>query len=118
MSIFIRRAAQAAAQLRRQIHTSSAFCKRRPHEAVDAPETTRGSIQEVKQDLWQKQFVLDNFEIPGKYQKFFTGRMRKREAQRLDRRINGPPQSDELMRIAARKMVTDEKTQEKKMDML
>ncbi|KAJ2499770.1 hypothetical protein GGH96_003283 [Coemansia sp. RSA 1972] len=117
MSCFVNRIARTTVQVRRQLHTSSVVCKRRPQQIVDTKKT-HGRLEDLKQNIWEKQFVLDHFEIPGKFQKYFTGRLRKREAKRLDRQINGVPQTDELVRIGPRKIVADEAAQLKKMEML
>ncbi|KAJ2648048.1 hypothetical protein IWW40_004254 [Coemansia sp. RSA 1250] len=101
----------------RQIHSSCVACKAHSKKIIDTRDT-RGKLKEVKRDLWQNQFVLDHFDIPGKFQKFFTGRMRKREVNRMDRQLNGTPQTDELVQVGPRKMVTDEELQKKKMEML
>ncbi|KAJ2659089.1 hypothetical protein IW148_004380 [Coemansia sp. RSA 1199] len=117
MSCFVNRIARTTVQVQRQLHTSSAMCKHRPQQIVDNKKT-RGRLEDLKQNIWEKQFVIDHFEIPGKFQKYFTGRLRKRETKRLDRQINGVPQTDELVRIGPRKVVADEKAQLKKMEML
>ncbi|KAJ2449028.1 hypothetical protein EV183_005119 [Coemansia sp. RSA 2336] len=101
----------------RQIHSSCVACKAHSKKIIDTRDT-KGKLKEVKRDLWQNQFILDHFDIPGKFQKFFTGRMRKREVSRMDRQLNGVPQTDELVQVGSRKMVTDEALQKKKMDML
>ncbi|KAJ1739034.1 hypothetical protein LPJ78_005196 [Coemansia sp. RSA 989] len=108
---------RTAAQMYRQIHSSCVACKAHSKKIIDTRDT-RGKLKEVKRDLWQNQFVLDHFDIPGKFQKFFTGRMRKREVNRMDRQLNGTPQTDELVQVGPRKMVTDEELQKKKMEML
>ncbi|KAJ1777047.1 hypothetical protein LPJ77_003102 [Coemansia sp. RSA 2523] len=117
MSCFVNRVARTTVQVQRQLHTSSVVCKRRPQQIVDNKKT-HGRLEDLKQNIWEKQFVIDHFEIPGKFQKYFTGRLRKREAKRLDRQINGVPQTDELVRIGPRKVVVDENAQLKKMEML
>ncbi|KAJ1855685.1 hypothetical protein GGH12_003823 [Coemansia sp. RSA 1822] len=117
MSCFVNRIARTTVQVQRQLHTSSVVCKHRPQQIVDNKKT-RGRLEDLKQNIWEKQFVIDHFEIPGKFQKYFTGRLRKRETKRLDRQINGVPQTDELVRIGPRKVVADEKAQLKKMEML
>ncbi|KAJ2845423.1 hypothetical protein IWW36_004786 [Coemansia brasiliensis] len=106
-----------AARMCRQIHSSCISCRAHSKEIIDTRET-QGKLKDIKKDLWQNQFVLKHFEIPGKFQKFFTGRMRKREVNRLDRQLNGTPQTDELLRVGPRKMITDEPLQKKKMEML
>ncbi|KAJ2715188.1 hypothetical protein H4R19_001339 [Coemansia spiralis] len=77
----------------------------------------RGRIEDVKDSLRQQQYVLDNFEIPGKYQKFLTGKMRKREVAQWDRKLAGPDE-DGLVRVAARSVVVDKQAHDRKADML
>lgn len=87
-------------------------------------------LQETKRGIWRKQFVLDHFSIPGKYQKFFTGRLRKREQKKYERQLMDPIARNSLLsgdkglnRISShaggRNVVTlDEELQLKKMEML
>ncbi|KAJ2794639.1 hypothetical protein H4R20_006156, partial [Coemansia guatemalensis] len=85
------------------------------------PEGTAGKMEEVnkiKRSIQQNQFVLDNFEIPGKYQKYFTGRLRKRETHKWERRLGLVEKESELVKVSARPVVVDPVLQEKKMLML
>ncbi|PIA13218.1 hypothetical protein COEREDRAFT_11647 [Coemansia reversa NRRL 1564] len=85
------------------------------------PEGTVGKMEEVnkiKRSIQQNQFVLDNFEIPGKFQKFFTGRLRKRETHKWERRLGLVEKESELVKVSARPVVVDAVLQEKKMLML
>ncbi|KAJ2795947.1 hypothetical protein H4R21_004909, partial [Coemansia helicoidea] len=85
--------------------------------AVSQRAHARGRIEEVKDSLRQRQYVLDNFEVPGKFQKFLTGKMRKREVARWDRKLAGPDE-DGLVRVAARSVVVDAQLQDRKAEML
>ncbi|KAJ2082279.1 hypothetical protein H4R24_001726 [Coemansia sp. RSA 988] len=85
------------------------------------PEGAIGKIEDVnkiKRSIQQNQFVLDNFEIPGKFQKFFTGRLRKRETRKWERKLGLVEKESELVKVSARPVVVDPVLQEKKMLML
>ncbi|KAJ2615486.1 hypothetical protein H4S08_001221 [Coemansia sp. RSA 1365] len=75
-------------------------------------------VNKIKRSIQQNQFVLDNFEIPGKFQKFFTGRLRKRETHKWERRLGLVEKESELVKVSARPVVVDAVLQEKKMLML
>ncbi|KAJ2890700.1 hypothetical protein IWW38_003991, partial [Coemansia aciculifera] len=59
--------------------------------------------QEMKRSIWRKQFVLDNYDIPGKYKKFFTGRLRNRESNRYKRELEQGKEdsTDKVPRVGA-----------------
>ncbi|KAJ1812891.1 hypothetical protein LPJ56_005350 [Coemansia sp. RSA 2599] len=89
-------------------------------------DESAGRLQDVEHSLWRKQLVLDNFHIPGKYQKFFTGRLRKREKSRMEKQLEtatadgGAASGDptDLKRQSARLVTMDEGVQAKKMEMM
>ncbi|KAJ1895904.1 hypothetical protein LPJ66_004311 [Kickxella alabastrina] len=92
--------------------------EKKPRKRFAAQDSSAGKLQEVERSLWRKQFVLDNFHIPGKYQKYFTGRLRKREQSRMEKQLEQPKEDDNLKRISARTITVDEKTQLKKIDLM
>ncbi|KAJ1831170.1 hypothetical protein LPJ63_004461 [Coemansia sp. RSA 2711] len=100
-----------------RLHTTSRPNKP-PRAAIADRRDTESRLKSVKRSLWGNQFVLDNFDIPGKFQKFFTGRLRKREVRRHERQLNGPVQTDELVQVGARNVVVDEALQVRKMRLL
>ncbi|KAJ1953047.1 hypothetical protein GGI12_006100, partial [Dipsacomyces acuminosporus] len=64
-----------------------------------------------------KQLVINNYDIPGKYQKYFTGRLRKRETKRLERQLDSGDMEQEvgdLKRVSARTASIDEQASERK----
>ncbi|KAJ2699503.1 hypothetical protein FB645_005295 [Coemansia sp. IMI 203386] len=86
-----------------------------------AKDDSAGKLQNVERSLWRKQLVLDHFHIPGKYQKFFTGRLRKRERSRMEKQIqpkNSNSNATDLKRLSARVVTMDENVQAKKMEMM
>ncbi|KAJ2358637.1 hypothetical protein H4S01_006264 [Coemansia sp. RSA 2610] len=100
-----------------RLHTTS-HPNKPPRGAIADRRDTESRLKSVKRSLWGNQFVLDNFDIPGKFQKFFTGRLRKREVRRHERQLNGPVQTDELVQVGARNVVVDEALQVRKMRLL
>ncbi|KAJ1730601.1 hypothetical protein LPJ61_002925 [Coemansia biformis] len=76
---------------------------------------TRGRIEDVERSMRQSQYVLDNFEIPGKYTKYLTGKMRKRELARWERKLSTPGDG-ELVQVGARSVIVDEGVQRRKAD--
>ncbi|ORX65942.1 hypothetical protein DL89DRAFT_270494 [Linderina pennispora] len=70
-------------------------------------------IAELTRSLQRKQLVLDHFDIPGKYQKFFTGRLRKRETRRMERQLEDNKQTaaGDLKRVSAKSDSFDEEVQ-------
>ncbi|KAJ2161786.1 hypothetical protein GGF46_001208 [Coemansia sp. RSA 552] len=92
--------------------------RREALSVIQDRKTTAGKLKAVKRDLWEKEFVRNHFEIPGKHQKYLSGRFRKRELQRRDREINGPPDTGELPRVGARKVIVDQEQQERRMAQL
>ncbi|KAJ2721395.1 hypothetical protein GGI07_004006 [Coemansia sp. Benny D115] len=64
---------------------------------------------------------MEHFQIPGKYQKFFTGRLRKRERSRMEKQLETKPReedSTELKRIAASTITVDESVQRRKVELM
>ncbi|KAJ2444049.1 hypothetical protein GGF42_006431 [Coemansia sp. RSA 2424] len=72
----------------------------------------------MKRSIWRKQFVLDNYDIPGRYQKFFTGRLRNRESNRYKRQLEQGKEdsADKVPRIGARAVTMDEEVQHKRVE--
>ncbi|KAJ2745071.1 hypothetical protein GGI20_002445 [Coemansia sp. BCRC 34301] len=74
--------------------------------------------QDMKRSIWRKQFVLDNYDIPGKYQRFFTGRLRNRESNRYKRELEQPGEdlADKVPRVGARAVTMDEEVQHRRVE--
>ncbi|KAJ1642769.1 hypothetical protein LPJ64_005407 [Coemansia asiatica] len=89
-------------------------------QSFSAKDESSGKLQDVERSLWRKQLVLDHFFIPGKYQKYFTGRLRKRERSRMEKQLQPAIDSDstDLKRLSARSVTMDESVQAKKMEMM
>ncbi|KAJ2372046.1 hypothetical protein GGI05_007704, partial [Coemansia sp. RSA 2603] len=92
---------------------------KKPHTNDD---TTSGKLQELERSIWRKQLVLDHYDIPGKYQKYFTGRLRKREKSRMERELSGRSNDDSqeqgLKRVAARSITVDDNVQARKIEIM
>ncbi|KAJ2621635.1 hypothetical protein GGI26_003969 [Coemansia sp. RSA 1358] len=87
---------------------------------IEDTTDTRGKLKKIERSLWRKQFVLDNYDIPGKYKKYFTGKLRKRETNQLKRQLD-PTSNDapsDLIRVSARTVTLDEDTQVHKMRLM
>ncbi|KAJ2472557.1 hypothetical protein GGI02_001501 [Coemansia sp. RSA 2322] len=82
-------------------------------------EAAATEVQEEKRSIWRKQFVLNNYDIPGKYQKFFTGRLRNREASRFKKQLDEQPSEDaggKVPRVGSRAVILDEELQHKRVE--
>ncbi|KAJ1722435.1 hypothetical protein LPJ53_003161 [Coemansia erecta] len=102
----------------------------RPHggsKNYKSSDTTSGKLEELERSLWRKQLVLDHYDIPGKYLKYFTGRLRKREKGRMERELlsgTGAGKVDDsqaqqgLKRVAARSITVDDDVQARKIDIM
>ncbi|KAJ2087951.1 hypothetical protein IW146_007747 [Coemansia sp. RSA 922] len=92
--------------------------KRAKALAKTASDIADEQTQEMKRSIWRKQFVLDNYDIPGRYQKFFTGRLRNREANRYKRELEQTKEdtTDKVPRVGARAVTMDEEVQHKRVE--
>ncbi|KAJ2464405.1 hypothetical protein GGI03_003249 [Coemansia sp. RSA 2337] len=92
--------------------------KRAKALAKTASDIADEQTQEMKRSIWRKQFVLDNYDIPGRYQKFFTGRLRNREANRYKRQLEQTKEdaTDKVPRVGARAVTMDEEVQLKRVE--
>ncbi|KAJ2571220.1 hypothetical protein IW140_001672 [Coemansia sp. RSA 1813] len=107
------------AKAMKQIKDSS---KKAGHIIEDTTDTS-SRFENLDRMLQRKQFVLDNFDVPSKFQKYFTGRLRKREASRMQRQLefgkvrNGRKveTSNDVVRVNAREITHDEAQQQRKM---
>ncbi|KAJ2401583.1 hypothetical protein GGI23_001297 [Coemansia sp. RSA 2559] len=90
---------------------------------IEDTTDTSSRVENLDRILQRKQFVLDNFDVPSKFRKFFTGRLRKRESSRMKRQLefgkfrNGRKvdTSNDVVRISAREITQDEAHQQRKM---
>ncbi|KAJ2783789.1 hypothetical protein GGI15_002451 [Coemansia interrupta] len=102
----------------------------KPHggnnKSHNSADTTSSKLEGLERSLWRKQLVLDHYDIPGKYLKFFTGRLRKREKGRMERELSGnnagkdggDSQAQGLKRVAARSITVDDDVQARKIDIM
>ncbi|KAJ2487491.1 hypothetical protein IWW37_005224 [Coemansia sp. RSA 2050] len=91
--------------------------KRSKALAKTASDIADEQTQEMERSIWRKQFVLDNYDIPGRYQKFFTGRLRNREANRYKRQLEQTKEAtDKVPRVGARAVTMDEEVQHKRVE--
>ncbi|KAJ2826282.1 hypothetical protein FBU31_003488, partial [Coemansia sp. 'formosensis'] len=92
--------------------------KRSKALAKTASDVADEQQQEMKRSIWRKQFVLDNYDIPGRYQKFFTGRLRNREENRYKRELEQTKEdtTDKIPRVGARAVTMDEDVQHKRVE--
>ncbi|KAJ2777421.1 hypothetical protein H4R18_005164 [Coemansia javaensis] len=108
----------------RAFHAAAAVAAATVRKRAPTAQARRGRVEDVAHSMRQNQYVLDNFEVPGRYKKFLTGKARKREAARWARRLAEPGDGDgdgdggDLVRVAARAVVEDEDAQRRRAEML
>ncbi|KAJ2513302.1 hypothetical protein H4217_006408 [Coemansia sp. RSA 1939] len=94
---------------------------------IEDTTDTSSKLKNLDRMIQRKKFVLDHFDVPSKFQKFFTGRLRNRESNRMQRQLeygksdNGrkpEPKSDDVVRVNAREVVGDDDNQHRKIHLL
>ncbi|KAJ2754575.1 hypothetical protein H4S06_003564 [Coemansia sp. BCRC 34490] len=94
---------------------------------IEDTTDTSSKLKNLDRMIQRKKFVLDHFDVPSKFQKFFTGRLRNRESNRMQRQLeygksdNGrkpEPKSDDVIRVNAREVAGDDDNQHRKIHLL
>ncbi|KAJ2617115.1 hypothetical protein EV177_000723 [Coemansia sp. RSA 1804] len=94
---------------------------------IEDTTDTSSKLKNLDRMIQRKKFVLDHFDVPSKFQKFFTGRLRNRESNRMQRQLeygksnNGrkpEPKNDDVIRVNAREVAGDDDNQHRKIHLL
>ncbi|KAJ2551082.1 hypothetical protein EV175_003823 [Coemansia sp. RSA 1933] len=96
---------------------------KRAGNIIEDTTDTSPRLESLDRMLQRKKFVLDHFDVPSKFQKLFTGRLRKRETSRMQRQLEfgkfrdgkRVDTNDEVVRVNARGVIEDETQQQRKM---
>ncbi|KAJ1801378.1 hypothetical protein LPJ59_000343 [Coemansia sp. RSA 2399] len=119
--------AQAPSQFpslrKNKVIKSSKEGSKKASSIIEDTTDTSPRIENLDRILQRKQFVLDNFDVPSKFRKFFTGRLRKRESSRMKRQLEygkfrdgrKVDTSNDVVRVNAREITQDEAHQQRKM---